>query len=165
MAFFLEWLETWARLSLVEGATVDYDFERRGFHPRVKANMRDFFDVPSARVFRRMAEFLRVYFPDDAIDAGSIKVRLWRFRKSGVIERIEKERAVAYARRLTPEQKKRQTKTWQALRRRKVGKIKRPNPPGFEDAVMKALLFEWQPKRIRDKFRPVARFVEEGKGE
>jgi len=152
LTFFLDCLEMPVRISLVKGAEEKYDIEKRGVHPFVSFNARDFLDVPSARVYREMARLLKKYVPDAAIDEGSIKIRLWRFWKAGIMDKITRARYAA-----APDAKKKHDKAWAALRRKKIGRVTltKTQAKQYEDFANRMIarsIFEWQPARVREKF-------------
>lgn len=111
MTFFLDWLETEVRLSLIP-VSVDYDLEKPGLRLILKGNLRDFFDARG--VFNLMAKILEEHFPKNKLSAETIKLRLWRFKKSGVRRELENARMLA-----DPDLKNREQKTeenWERLR-------------------------------------------------
>lgn len=111
-AFFLYWLELEVKLSLINQT------ERLVFSPlpsqlkeeyRTSVDARDYFRVKGT--FRALAEYVGKYFPEIDPDVDRIKLKLWRFRKSGVDAAVEEEIRKNQLREMPPNRE-----GWQQLR-------------------------------------------------
>jgi len=91
-SFFLDWLETEIRFSLVH--TVEKTIYDSAYHRGDKArsfiNGRDFFRARRESM-RALSDFIKFHIPEIDSNHRRIKLKLWRFRKSGVLQELEKE--------------------------------------------------------------------------
>jgi len=91
-SFFLDWLETEVRLSLinvVEKTIFDTAYRRRNKN-RLFINGKDYFKAGRGSR-RELSNFIKIHFPDNDSNYRRIKLKLWRFRKSGIVQELEKE--------------------------------------------------------------------------
>jgi len=96
-AFFLDWLELEVRLSLIN-QTEKIVFETAYDRGKNKTFIdgRDYFK--SCGTLRALSNFIEKHFPDIDSNYRRIKLKLWRFRKSGVVKELEKEISFRYFR-------------------------------------------------------------------
>lgn len=91
-SFFLDWLEAEIRLSRIETIekTIFDSAYRRGEKARSFIDGRDYFKARRGSV-RALAEYVKYNLPEINSDYRRIKLKLWRFRKSGILQELEKE--------------------------------------------------------------------------
>lgn len=86
--FFLDWLYFEIKLSMVD-QRITQSLEV-GSKPKISVDMREFFNVPGS--IKVLSEFIETNFPDINHDYKRIKLKLWRFKKSGVLKYLEQKK-------------------------------------------------------------------------
>jgi len=83
--FFLDWLHFEIKFSLVN-QKITQSLEI-GSKPRIYVDMREFFKVRGS--IRALSEFIEKKFPEIDHNYQRIKLKLWRFKKSSILKKLE----------------------------------------------------------------------------
>jgi hypothetical protein len=87
--FFLEWLEEELVLSEI---TQKEGYEGKEMREVIKGDIIEYVKAPHSYGFKkRLSEIIRKHFSDIDSNSRRITLKLWRFKKSGILEKMEKE--------------------------------------------------------------------------
>jgi len=124
-SFFLEWLADEIRFSKIKAEfDIIYkdEFDREpGESPITEIyrfDMREYFKAP--KIYKEVVDFIKKHLPNSDInlDLERIKMKIYRVRKSGIVNELEREILLEQLKihPMSPEKKIKQKKTWQDLK-------------------------------------------------